>query len=138
MTKFEFMKALGIAAAASLALTACTVTEIRTSSVTTTTAVPNAENPDAVFTALDKDRDGFLSRSEVDPIMRVVPATAAESPYAVFNRLDTNRDGFLSRAEATPLVSSARFVSGIWTVSPWPPVGVTIVPPGSAVIVGPR
>ena len=138
MTKSTFLKALGIAAASSLVLAACTVTETRTSSVSTTTTLPNAENPDAVFTALDRDRDGFLSRSEVEPVMRAVPPTSAESPYAVFTRLDTNRDGFLSRAEATPLVGSARFVSGIWTVSPWPPVGVTVVPPGSAVIVGPR
>jgi Ca2+-binding EF-hand superfamily protein len=55
----------------------------------------------AQFDRLDTNRDGFLSRAEVEPLGLAVgpnastPETAAEA----FRRMDANRDGFLSRAE---------------------------------------
>ena len=196
MTQTQFLRALGIAAVSALALSACTWQETRTETVTTTSR--SADNPDAVFMALDTNRDGFLSRGELDVLVGSAPGPA-ESPEMVFRRLDvnndgflsraeasavintipgatfdqmdqnrdgflslgemqphmtwyasrypiyswfdaldTNKDGFLTRAEAAPLLGSARLSAGRWTVSPWPPVGVTVVPPSGAVIIGPR
>jgi EF hand len=54
----------------------------------------------AMFDRLDSNRDGFLSRAELEPLGIVSPATRIESATAAFDRLDTNRDGFLSPGEA--------------------------------------
>jgi Ca2+-binding EF-hand superfamily protein len=54
------------------------------------------------FDQLDTNRDGFLSKAEVQSLGIVVTGAAppAESAVAMFQRLDTNRDGFLSKGEA--------------------------------------
>jgi Ca2+-binding EF-hand superfamily protein len=63
-------------------------------------SVPAADTPMALFDRLDTNRDGFLSRAELEPLGIVSPAAHVESATAMFDRLDTNRDGFLSPAEA--------------------------------------
>ena len=58
---------------------------------------------DPALTALeraDANRDGFLSRSEVESLGVYSRAVTVESTTAAFHRLDANGDGFLSRAEA--------------------------------------
>ena len=53
------------------------------------------------FDRLDTNRDGFLSRGELEAAgITLHAAVAVESAEAAFHRLDVNRDGFLSRAEA--------------------------------------
>ena len=59
-----------------------------------------APAPLTLFDRLDTNRDGFLSRGEVEPLGVRSHAVTAESAAAAFQRLDTNGDGFLSRAEA--------------------------------------
>ena len=65
------------------------------------------------FDRLDTNRDGFLSRAELEPIGAApvvatapVVGIAGETPASAFARLDSNRDGFLSRAEAGTMFSS--------------------------------
>ena len=88
MTQSRFLRALGLAAASALALSACApYQETRTETVTTTRVV-TADNPDAVFNALDTNRDGFLSRGELDVLMGAAPYGPPESPEMVFRRLD--------------------------------------------------
>lgn len=143
MTRFHFLRLLGITAAAAFALAACAPYEtVTTERVTTTTStVPAApvlvaDNADAVFAALDTNRDGFLSRSEASVLMNAVPSSPPF--YSYFDTLDTNRDGFLSRAEAEPLVRSTRYTSGRWIIAPWPPAGVTLLPYTGGTVYGPR
>lgn len=65
------------------------------------TTVPVVSMSD--FDRLDINRDGFLSRGELEPLGTPVVAAGtipAEAPATVFQRMDTNRDGYLSRAEA--------------------------------------
>jgi hypothetical protein len=52
------------------------------------------------------NRDGFLSRGELDVLMASAPAAPAETPEMVFRRLDVNRDGFLSRQEVGGMIST--------------------------------
>jgi Ca2+-binding EF-hand superfamily protein len=60
-----------------------------------------ASAPVALFDRLDANRDGFLSRAEVEPLgLSTVASAPTESPAERFRRLDTNGDGFLSKAEA--------------------------------------
>jgi Ca2+-binding EF-hand superfamily protein len=59
-----------------------------------------AESPSAMFDRLDVNRDGFLSRGEVEPLGIHTSAGSVESATAAFHRLDSNGDGFLSRGEA--------------------------------------
>lgn len=58
-------------------------------------------SPTAQFDRLDLNRDGFLSRAEVEPLGLVPDAgvTTPQSAADAFRRLDINADGFLSRAE---------------------------------------
>lgn len=60
------------------------------------------DSPTAHFDRLDTNRDGFLSRAEVEPlgIPAGTAAPVAESAADTFRRMDANADGFLSRAEA--------------------------------------
>jgi hypothetical protein len=67
------------------------------------TTVPIVSMTD--FDRLDTNRDGFLSRGELEPlgmpaIVASGPVVSPESPASAFQRLDVNRDGYLSRAEA--------------------------------------
>ena len=68
--------------------------------------VPGPVTTLSAFDRLDLNRDGFLSRAELEPlgtppVVAAAPiAVPGETPAAAFARLDTNRDGFLSRAEA--------------------------------------
>ena len=64
------------------------------------------DNPDVVFDRLDTNRDGFLSRGELDVLVGTAPAGPIETPDVVFRRLDVNRDGFLSRQEAAAAIST--------------------------------
>jgi Ca2+-binding EF-hand superfamily protein len=56
----------------------------------------------AHFDRLDLNRDGFLSRGEVESLGLApdAPVPTPQSAADAFRRLDTNADGFLSRAEA--------------------------------------
>jgi len=64
-------------------------------------SAPVIEAPVALFDRLDTNRDGFLSRAEMDALGYQPQALASvESATAFFHRLDTNGDGFLSRGEA--------------------------------------
>ena len=59
------------------------------------------------FDRLDTNRDGYLSRGEVEAwggAYRAVPPS--ESAETTFQRLDVNREGFLSRAEAEATLAS--------------------------------
>ena len=62
---------------------------------------PVIDTPVALFDRLDVNRDGFLSRAEVEALgIHTQPLASVESATAAFHRLDTNGDGFLSRGEA--------------------------------------
>lgn len=65
------------------------------------------DSPTAHFDRLDTNRDGFLSRAEVEPlgIPAGSAAPVAETAADTFRRMDTNADGFLSRAEAGAMFS---------------------------------
>ncbi|MEN3353577.1 MAG: Secreted protein acidic and rich in cysteine Ca binding region, partial [Betaproteobacteria bacterium] len=66
-------------------------------STTSTTVVTTSAAPAGLFDQLDTNRDGFLSRAEVEPLG--LPAYSASTPWVIsFQGLDTNRDGFLSRS----------------------------------------
>ena len=58
------------------------------------------DTPMALFDRLDTNRDGFLSRAELEPLGVVSAPAQVETAAAMFDRLDTNRDGFLSPGEA--------------------------------------
>jgi hypothetical protein len=64
------------------------------------TMTPAPDTPIAMFDRLDTNRDGFLSRAELEPLGIVSASAHIESASAQFDRLDLNRDGFLSPAEA--------------------------------------
>jgi Ca2+-binding EF-hand superfamily protein len=101
MNTFEprrtFRRALMPAACAAL-LSGCAPFDPYPSQSSTT---PVIEAPVALFDRLDINRDGFLSRAEVEALgISTQPAASVESATAAFHRLDTNGDGFLSRAEA--------------------------------------
>lgn len=91
-----------LAAACAAALSACAPYAISDRDYSYNT-VGNAPvySANTHFDRLDVNRDGFLSRAEVEPLGLAVggsaptPETAAEA----FRRMDSNRDGFLSRAE---------------------------------------
>ena len=59
----------------------------------------------STFDRLDSNRDGFLSRGEIEPLGVRSHAVTNETATAAFHRRDTNRDGFLSRAEAEVMLS---------------------------------
>lgn len=63
-----------------------------------------APAPLSTFDRLDMNRDGFLSRGELEAFGVRSQAVTAESGTAAFHRLDTNADGFLSRAEANVML----------------------------------
>lgn len=60
---------------------------------------PVVESPVTLFDRYDVNRDGFLSRSEVETLGIRAYAASDEAATKAFHRLDTNGDGFLSRAE---------------------------------------
>ena len=62
-----------------------------------------------LFDQLDTNRDGFLSRAEVEPLGLPVAGFS-------FEGLDLNRDGLLSRSEATSLIASTQVSGGRWVV----------------------
>jgi hypothetical protein len=80
-------------------------------SVTTVTTAPAASNVTVIglFDQLDTNRDGFLSKAEVEPL-------TLSSYGLAFDRYDLNRDGFLSRSEAQPLMAMTRVSGGRWIV----------------------
>jgi Ca2+-binding EF-hand superfamily protein len=103
MKKFELKKTIRLAVPLACAgvLAACAPYEPYNSGVYNTSGPVVSDTPVAAFDRLDTNRDGFLSRGEVEPLG--LPAGAAvpvESAADTFRRLDTNADGFLSRAEA--------------------------------------
>ena len=57
-------------------------------------------SPHAAFERFDTNRDGFLSRAEVESMGVQSHAVHVEATSTSFHRLDVNGDGFLSRAEA--------------------------------------
>ena len=59
-----------------------------------------------LFDRLDVNRDGFLSRAEVEAMGVRSHAVTPESTNAAFHRLDLNGDGFLSRAEAASMLGA--------------------------------
>jgi Ca2+-binding EF-hand superfamily protein len=61
---------------------------------------PAVESPLTLFDRLDTNRDGFLSRAELEPVGVQSNASVDSGATAMFHRLDTNGDGFLSRGEA--------------------------------------
>jgi len=106
MKNFDAKRAFRLAllpAACAVALSACAPYE----PVSTAHAgVPVAESPMALFDRLDLNRDGFLSRAELEPLGVTQNVNVDSSAIALFNRLDTNRDGFLSRGEAEPTLAA--------------------------------
>jgi Ca2+-binding EF-hand superfamily protein len=60
---------------------------------------PVMESPVTLFDRYDINRDGFLSRGEVEALGIRAYAASDEAATRAFHRLDTNGDGFLSRAE---------------------------------------
>ena len=99
MEKLRFTRHLRAAAplACAALLTACASYDYDGRSHT---AGPAADTPTALFDRLDMNRDGFLSRAELEPLGVASAAAPVETAAAAFDRLDTNRDGFLSPAEA--------------------------------------
>jgi Ca2+-binding EF-hand superfamily protein len=98
MKNFDARRALRLAvlpAACAAALAACASYETRDTQVLSAT-----ESPIASFDRLDTNRDGFLSRAELEPMGIQSSASVDSAATALFHRLDTNGDGFLSRGEA--------------------------------------
>ncbi|MES2562054.1 MAG: hypothetical protein V4637_04930 [Pseudomonadota bacterium] len=98
----HFVRPTLVAAACAAALSACApypISEYDRPYTTVSTAP--VYSADAHFNRLDVNRDGFLSRAEVEPLGLAISAAgpAPEAPSEAFRRLDLNRDGFLSRAE---------------------------------------
>lgn len=60
---------------------------------------PVVDSPVTLFDRYDVNRDGFLSRGEVEALGIRAYAASDEAATKAFHRLDTNGDGFLSRAE---------------------------------------
>jgi len=98
MKNFDARSAFRLAllpAACALALAGCAHYE-----TVETTHARTTEGPMAMFDRLDTNRDGFLSRAELEPLGLASNVAVDSNATALFNRLDTNRDGFLSRGEA--------------------------------------
>ena len=70
-----------------------------------TRSVDSGDPAAPLFDRLDVNRDGFLSRAEVESLGVRSDAVSAESINAAYHRLDLNGDGFLSRTEAEPILS---------------------------------
>ena len=100
MKNFDARRAFKLAllpAACAFALSACAPYEpVSTAHART----PVTESQMALFDRLDTNRDGFLSRAELEPLGITTNVNVDNNATALFNRLDTNRDGFLSRGEA--------------------------------------
>ena len=79
-------------------LAACAPYDLGPGTYSSTGAVQ--DTPMALFDRLDVNRDGFLSRAELEPLGIVAAPVQVETAVAMFDRLDTNRDGFLSPGEA--------------------------------------
>lgn len=86
-------------------LTACAPYEPYGPVYGTAQPVGSPPAPLSMFDRLDTNRDGFLSRAEVEPLGVRSQTITAESAAAAFRRLDANGDGFLSRAEAEATLS---------------------------------
>lgn len=65
---------------------------------------PGAPVTLSTFDRLDTNRDGFLSRGEIEPLGVRSQTVSNESATAAFHRYDVNRDGFLSRTEAEAML----------------------------------
>ena len=106
MNKVESRRAFKLAllpiACAGL-LGACAHYETRDSVITREGPVAS---PVALFDRYDVNRDGFLSRGEVESLGVRSYAASDESATSAFHRLDANRDGFLSRGEAQGVLGS--------------------------------
>ncbi|MDB5926888.1 MAG: hand domain protein [Betaproteobacteria bacterium] len=109
MKTFELKKSIRLAALPVICaglLSACASYEHEV--VHRTTAAPPTRVI-TLFDQLDTNRDGFLSRAEVEPLGLPVSGFS-------FEGLDINRDGFLSRSEASALIASTQVSGGRWVV----------------------
>src|SRR5690349_16837647 len=89
--------------ACAVLLAACATYEPEPYSVSSRAPVATPP-PLSTFDRLDTNRDGFLSRAEIEVLGIRSQAVSVESATAAFHRLDANGDGFLSRAEANVLL----------------------------------
>uniref|UniRef100_A0A7S2BEE8 EF-hand domain-containing protein n=1 Tax=Alexandrium andersonii TaxID=327968 RepID=A0A7S2BEE8_9DINO len=71
---------------------------------------------DMLFTMMDKDQDGFLSRSEVEAMGRSAASGDGAKQFGgetdpggvVFEKLDSNKDGKVSRDEAVAIFAKVK------------------------------
>ena len=111
MTQSKLSKAVRLAllplACVSL-LSACAYDPVTGYPIVMPGPVSTVDNPDILFDRLDTNRDGHLSRGELD-VLRASERPVAVTPEnvtAAYQRLDVDRDGFLSRAEAAVFIST--------------------------------
>lgn len=112
MRSSKLAKALKLALpfACATVISACAYDPVTNSYVTAphpgAPAPATIDNPDVAFDRLDVNRDGFLSRAELDVLLVSAPPGPVEAPDLMYRRLDVNNDGFLSRAEASVVIST--------------------------------
>ena len=97
---------LPIACASALAACAPLYDQTSAPVISSTASGTVVDNPDAVFDRADTNRDGYLSRTEVDALPITNRTAAPADPTMGFQRLDVDRDGFLNRSEAQYMLNS--------------------------------
>lgn len=89
-----------------------TAPDNRTAAARAVTRAELAQKVQRHFTRLDTDRDGVITKAEVDAAAQASRARMHQRVQkrgtAIFDRLDTNKDGVVTRAEAEPFFAKGQ------------------------------